>query len=546
MERPGVTATAHVRTGDADARATPLVRLYAVYTTAFALALAFIVYVALTRLIVRPVEALARATDRVAGGLRKLDVPRAGARELVELSQSVSAMTTRLIADDEALRKKVDELTAAQAQIVRAERMASVGRLAAGMAHEIGNPITAIMGIQDLMIGGDVPATEQPDNHHRMRKETERVHRILRDLLDFARPEMPPALTTGAPPSSSVREVMRDVESLLKPQKQFRDVTVVMEGEDAEVPIASDRLTQVLLNLALNAGDVMGRGGKLTMRTSRDGKRTLAHRGRRHGAGRLELRPRPALLAVRDDEGGRAGHRARPRGVPWHRGNRGRTHHARRDISRRCPLRDRAVARRPCASASYALHRTSQQSTSSHAGRPDRRQRNAPDAPSDPRGMRGTVSLSRSLECHREIFSPVSGTPSSSRAGGVRRPRAPVPRARLGHRRVALRGARRRTTHRPRHRLWRGGYVQPTPVQTEVIPAALEEDVTSSPAPRPAPARPPRSSSPSSSSSRRRRRPGASARSSSRRRESSPCRSPTACASTDATSRSPTSSSTAA
>jgi signal transduction histidine kinase len=48
----------------------------------------------------------------------------------------------------------------------------------------------------------------------------------------------------------------------------------VIEGEDAEVPIASDRLTQVLLNLALNAGDVMGRGGKLTMRTSRDGKRT--------------------------------------------------------------------------------------------------------------------------------------------------------------------------------------------------------------------------------------------------------------------------------
>ncbi len=123
-------------------------RLYAGYTTAFALVLAFAVYVALTRLIVKPIEALARATDRVASGARALDAPMSSARELETLSQSVSAMTVRLISDEDKLRKKVDELTEAQAQIIRSERMASVGRLAAGMAHEIGNPITAIMGIQ--------------------------------------------------------------------------------------------------------------------------------------------------------------------------------------------------------------------------------------------------------------------------------------------------------------------------------------------------------------------------------------------------------------
>src|SRR6185503_2120668 len=168
-------ACAVVRVGDPADRAAPLVRLFALYMTIFALALAFLVYVALTRLIVKPVEALARATDRVASGARKLDTPPAGARELVELSHSVSAMTARLLADEESLRKKIDELTEAQAQIVRSERMASVGRLAAGMAHEIGNPITAIMGIQDLMIGGDVPAAEQQEYLGRMRKETERV-----------------------------------------------------------------------------------------------------------------------------------------------------------------------------------------------------------------------------------------------------------------------------------------------------------------------------------------------------------------------------------
>ncbi len=267
VERGGTLAVARVRAGAGEGRATPLVNLFAVYMTAFALALAFLVYVALTRLIVKPVEALALATDRVASGARKLEVPAAGARELVELSQSVSSMAARLIADEESLRRKIAELTEAQAQIVRSERMASVGRLAAGMAHEIGNPITAIMGIQDLMIGGDVPPEEQAEYLARMRKETERVNGILRDLLDFARPESSPQSAQTA--AANVGDVMKDVVALVVPQKTFHDVRVTSEGGDVVARIAPERLTQVLLNLALNAGDAMtgARGErKLTMR----------------------------------------------------------------------------------------------------------------------------------------------------------------------------------------------------------------------------------------------------------------------------------------
>ncbi|HEY1955106.1 MAG TPA: HAMP domain-containing sensor histidine kinase [Polyangiaceae bacterium] len=270
-ERPGLVrecvtvayseGCAVVRVSEASDRAAPLTRLFAVYMTAFALALAFLVYVALTRLIVKPVEGLARATDRVASGARKLEAPRAGARELVELSQSVGAMTANL-------QNKIDELTEAQAQIVRSERMASVGRLAAGMAHEIGNPITAIMGIQDLMIGGDVPPAEQAEYLARMRKETERVNGILRDLLDFARPESP---AQSAPTNAHARvaDVMNDVVALMTPQKSFRDVSVVTLGGDVVARIAPERLTQVLLNLALNAADAMSESKtarKLTLR----------------------------------------------------------------------------------------------------------------------------------------------------------------------------------------------------------------------------------------------------------------------------------------
>ncbi len=66
--------------------------------------------------------------------------------------------------------------------------MASVGRLAAGLAHEIGNPIAALMGMEDLLLEGGLDPEAQRDFLQRMRRETDRIHVVVRDLLDFARP----------------------------------------------------------------------------------------------------------------------------------------------------------------------------------------------------------------------------------------------------------------------------------------------------------------------------------------------------------------------
>ncbi len=148
-------------------RGASLVRLVALYMLTFALALSVFAYFGLTRLIVRPVEHLVDAADRVASGARTLRVPRSGRPGAHRARVQRAAMAEKLISEEAKLLLKVEELTETttrlqqtQAQLVRSERMASVGRLAAGVAHEIGNPIAALMGMEDLLLEGDLSAED--------------------------------------------------------------------------------------------------------------------------------------------------------------------------------------------------------------------------------------------------------------------------------------------------------------------------------------------------------------------------------------------------
>jgi signal transduction histidine kinase len=255
---------ARVRTDDDADRAAPLVRLVALYMITFALALLTFAYFALTRLIVRPLEALVHAANRVATGSRFLAVPHAAARELAELGASLGTMTDRRVLEADVLRAKVEELILttsrlqeAQRQLVRSEQMASVGRLSAGLAHEIGNPLAALLGMEDLLLEGGISPEEQRDFLVRMKKETERINGVIRDLLDFARPEGGGAtsIRVQAAPTD-VASVVHDVFSLVKMQKPFKTVRLVVAdgSEPANVALSAQRLTQVLLNVVLNAG----------------------------------------------------------------------------------------------------------------------------------------------------------------------------------------------------------------------------------------------------------------------------------------------------
>jgi signal transduction histidine kinase len=267
-----------VRAEDDHARTAQLVRGVALYMIVFALLLLFIAYLTLTRAIVRPIERLARAADRVATGSSKLDLPTDGAREVVDLGSSVRAMAARLTAEEHALRAKVDELTKTtkslgetREQLAGSERMASVGRLAAGVAHEIGNPIAAIMGMHDLIADDLTDEETRADFLRRMRKETERIHVVVRDLLDYARPEEGPA--SGAK-DANVAEIVDDALNLVRPQRDFKQIaTTVDVPAELRVALSPQRLTQVLLNLFLNAGAALAGKGEVRVRASGDAKK---------------------------------------------------------------------------------------------------------------------------------------------------------------------------------------------------------------------------------------------------------------------------------
>lgn len=263
------------RPSDVEARVTPLLRLIALYIFLFGVVLLAFAYLALTRLIVRPIDELSREAERVASGARTFRSASRGPREIAELGSSVRTMADTLVAREKSLRAKVDELTLAtkrltdtQAQLLKSERLAGVGKLAAGVAHEIGNPIAAILGMLELVKDPDIPEEDKRDLLSRTQRETERISGIVKDLLDFARPEKSADSSTSLRMAvSTVDRVVKDVLSLVSAQRNWKTIKVetdVTPGLVVTLPEA--RLQQVLLNLLLNASHAVASVKEPTIR----------------------------------------------------------------------------------------------------------------------------------------------------------------------------------------------------------------------------------------------------------------------------------------
>ncbi|MFQ5458543.1 MAG: sensor histidine kinase, partial [Myxococcota bacterium] len=234
----------------------------------------------LSRALVRPLDRLVRAAGAVARGDLSQKVVTDKPNEIGALGSAFNLMTDRLRESRKHIQEQIAHLEAAnadlaraQADLVRSEKLASVGRLAAGIAHEVGNPLSSILGLTDVLArGGEAGFSLPPEAREhtaQIRKETERIHRIIRRLLDFSRPSRPDIR------DADVNETIRETLALATPMADLRQADVRLDLDPALPTAKTDPslLQQVLMNLIVNAGQAMPDGGvlRISSRSARFG-----------------------------------------------------------------------------------------------------------------------------------------------------------------------------------------------------------------------------------------------------------------------------------
>lgn len=160
-------------------------------------------------------------------------------------------------------------LTESRAIIERQEKLASLGVFATGIAHEIRNPLTAIKVRLFSLKASHRPGTSDHEDLEVIENEIDRLERIVRDFLQFARPAEPNLQKMSA------ATLLRDAACLLSSDLAKRSVTLKLNLDNEEaVRVDADKMKQVLINFIQNAADSMEAGGTITLRTRLD-KQTL-------------------------------------------------------------------------------------------------------------------------------------------------------------------------------------------------------------------------------------------------------------------------------
>jgi signal transduction histidine kinase len=209
------------------------------------------------RAIIQPLREVARAAEEIVAGDLARRMPKTSMRELEHVASTFDRLTERVLED--------------QAQLVRSEKLASIGRLAASVAHEIGNPLSAILGQAHVLRERLRDRTDLLEALNALERESARIERIVRGLLDYAR---------SRPPAASpidVDDVIRTTVALLQSQGLFAAVDVSLELTNQPLLVSGVRhdLEQLFVNLIVNAVDAMNGRGRIVVRLECAARLTL-------------------------------------------------------------------------------------------------------------------------------------------------------------------------------------------------------------------------------------------------------------------------------
>ena len=247
---------------------TPLILV--LYVVLFALVIIVFGTLFLNNTLVQPMKKMAEAAQKISGGDFNVKVEIDSENELGRLAAAFNRMAEELAQRQQSLEFQVSELAKAnrelrktQDQLIISEKLASVGKLAAGVAHEIGNPLSIITGYLEILSRSKNLDDRQKDLAARVDGELKRINQIIRELLDYSRP-----------PSAhmeivDLNAVLAETLKLIEMQKEFTGIKSELDLARNLPGIRASRnqLKQVFVNLFLNAIDAMENGGTLRLRT---------------------------------------------------------------------------------------------------------------------------------------------------------------------------------------------------------------------------------------------------------------------------------------
>ena len=230
-----------------------------------------------TRTIIRPLEEMAAASERIATGDMERPVHVRSRDEIGHLAWSFNRMQESLKKArgeleewartlEDRVKLRTEELVAVQSQMVQAEKLASLGRMAAAVAHEINNPLGGIMTFASLALEECADDDPLRGNLDIIVQQSHRCREIVRGLLEFARQSA--ALVTP----TNVNDVVGKALSLLEAQESFHNLRTErrLDPDLPQVLIDASQLQQVFVNLVVNAVDAMDGTGALAVETAAD------------------------------------------------------------------------------------------------------------------------------------------------------------------------------------------------------------------------------------------------------------------------------------
>jgi len=211
-----------------------------------------------TKMMMRPIDDIVKMCRNIISGdlSARCNVKPSG--EMGILCRTINQMATSI----EQHEKEIQE--SAQKQIIQSEKLASIGRLAAGIAHEINNPLTGVLTFAHFLKENRANEKKDIEDINVIIKETTRVRDIIRGLLNFSRQ------SPSNKEMTNINEIIQVLLILIKGQKEFRNVQII-ENYDKKLPeLLADinQLKQVFLNLLLNAGESINGKGIITIETS--------------------------------------------------------------------------------------------------------------------------------------------------------------------------------------------------------------------------------------------------------------------------------------